>query len=125
MSLPRANRRSRRKLVARVGELEHGSSKKFLLRCGKNAVEAMLINYDGGLYAYLNRCRHIALSLDWVDNRFFTEDCRFLICANHGAIYKPQTGECLWGPCVGASLQSVPLEVEGDKVYAYCPKVLG
>jgi nitrite reductase/ring-hydroxylating ferredoxin subunit len=115
---------ARRKLVARVGELEHGATKKFLLQCGGNTVEAFLVNYGGALYAYVNRCRHISLSLDWVDNRFFTEDGRYLICANHGATYEPTTGECVWGPCFGAYLQAVPLEIAKEKVFAVCPENL-
>ncbi len=121
MSLRKPKKRARRKIVARISELDHGSSKKFILRCGEDAVEAMLINFEGSLYAYVNRCRHIALSLDWVDNQFFTADGRFLICANHGALYEPKTGECIWGPCAGAALQRVSLELEGEKVYARCP----
>jgi len=97
-------RKSKRKLVGQVGELAHGESKKFTLRCGGIGVEAFLISYEGSLHAYLNRCRHIALSLDWLDNQFFSEDKRFLICANHGATYEPKTGECIWGPCAGAWL---------------------
>ncbi|HEU4346028.1 MAG TPA: Rieske 2Fe-2S domain-containing protein [Candidatus Binatia bacterium] len=112
----------RRVLVGEIGELAHGASKKFTLSCGEYVVEAMLINFDGDLYAYLNRCRHIEISLDWVDNQFFTEDKRYLICANHGATYEPRTGECIWGPCVGASLRSVPLEIEGKKIFARCPE---
>jgi len=114
----------RRKIVAGVGELEPGCSKKFVLRCADRAVEAMLINYEGHLYAYTNRCRHVALSLDWVENQFFTADGRFLLCANHGALYEPKSGECVWGPCVGASLQRVALEVKGKKVYAHCPEAV-
>src|SRR5437773_2364402 len=94
-------RKSKRKLVGQVGELAHGESKKFTLRCGGIGVEAFLISYEGSLHAYLNRCRHIALSLDWLDNQFFSDDKRFLICANHGATYEPKTGECIWGPCAG------------------------
>lgn len=109
-------------MVARAGELSHGTTKKFQLRCQGNAIEALLVNYEGKLFAYVNRCRHIALSLDWVDNRFFTEDKRYLICANHGATYEPTTGECIWGPCYGESLQSVPLEVNGGKIFAFCPE---
>lgn len=82
----------------------------------------MLINYEGDLYAYFNRCRHVGISLDWVDNQFFTEDKRYLVCANHGATYEPKTGECIWGPCVGASLQGVPLEIEGERIFARCPE---
>lgn len=122
MSFSRSDGASGKQMVALVGELTHGGSKKFILRSGRNAIEAMVINYDGGLYAYVNRCRHVALSLDWIDNQFFTDDRRYLICANHGALYEPKSGECIWGPCVGASLQRVPLEVEGEKVYAGYPQ---
>lgn len=111
----------RRKLVARVEELAHATTKKFYLKCGGNAVEALLVSYEGNFYAYVNRCRHLSLSLDWVDNRFFTEDGRYLICANHGATYEPTTGECVWGPCFGAFLQGVPLEIAQGKVFAFCP----
>ena len=117
-------RQPRRKLVGRVGELDEGATKKFVLRSGETAVEAFLLNYNGSLYAYVNRCRHIALSLDWVDNRFFTEDGRHLICANHGATYEPETGECVWGPCFGAFLKRVPLEIAEEKVFAVCPEDL-
>jgi nitrite reductase/ring-hydroxylating ferredoxin subunit len=119
---PKGMRKSRRKLVGNTGELVHGKSKKFTLRCAGNIMEAMLINYQGDVFAYLNRCRHIALSLDWVDNQFFTEDKRYLICANHGATYEPRTGECIWGPCAGASLQGVPLEIEDGNIFARCPE---
>src|SRR2546422_4241614 len=109
-------------IVGRVDELSHGMTKKFLLDCEGRTVEGLLLNYDGRLFAYLNRCRHIALSMDWVDNQFFTEDKRYLICANHGATYEPTTGECVWGPCYGAFLQGVPLEISDGQVVAFCPK---
>jgi nitrite reductase/ring-hydroxylating ferredoxin subunit len=118
-------RQSRRKLVGKMSDLTHGTSKKFTLRCGGHNMEAMLINFEGDMFAYLNRCRHIALSLDWVDNEFFTEDKRYLICANHGATYEPKTGQCIWGPCAGASLQGVPLEIEGENIFARCPESEG
>jgi nitrite reductase/ring-hydroxylating ferredoxin subunit len=112
---------TRRSLIGQVRELAPGTSKKFMLECGDGQTEAMLVNFDGKLYAYLNRCRHIAIPLDWADNEFFTTDKRYLICANHGAIYEPRTGECVWGPCAGESLHRVPLEIEGEKVFAHCP----
>ncbi|MGH7831667.1 MAG: Rieske (2Fe-2S) protein [Candidatus Binatia bacterium] len=108
--------------VGRVDELSHGMTKKFLLRCEERTMEGILLNYGGRLFAYLNRCRHVALSMDWVDNEFFTEDKRYLICANHGAAYEPTTGECVWGPCYGAFLQGIPLEIRGDQVVAFCPE---
>lgn len=121
MSLNRAQRETKRKLVGKVGELAPGMTKKFALSNGKYSVEGLLLNYQGTLHAYMNRCPHIGISLDWVDNQFFTIDGRYLMCANHGATFEPATGECIWGPCVGATLQNVPLELEGEKIFAQYP----
>lgn len=109
------------KVVARTGELLHGTTKKFHLTCQGETVEGLLVSYEGAIFAYVNRCRHISLSLDWLDNEFFTEDKRYLICANHGATYEPTTGECIWGPCFGAFLQAVSLEIRDGEIVAFCP----
>jgi nitrite reductase/ring-hydroxylating ferredoxin subunit len=114
----RAEHDTRRKFVARVGELAHGASKKFKIRRGEFDIEALLVNYQGNFFAYLNRCPHVGISMDWVDNQFFTVDRRYLMCANHGAVFEPPTGECVWGPCVGAALQKLALEIEGEKIFA-------
>lgn len=109
------------KVVARTGELSDGRTKKFHLDCRGEMIEGLLVGYEGAIFAYVNRCRHIPLSLDWMDNAFFTEDGRYLICANHGATYEPGTGECVWGPCFGAFLQAVPIEIRGEDIVAFCP----
>jgi nitrite reductase/ring-hydroxylating ferredoxin subunit len=117
-----ANRKSpARKLVASVGEIEHGKSKKFTLRRGQRDLEGLLVNFQGSHFAYLNRCPHTGITLDWVNNQFFSSDQRYLMCATHGAVFEPPTGECIWGPCVGLSLQSVPIEIEEGRIYARLP----
>ena len=104
-------------LIGDVKELTHGMSKKFLLRSGAREVEALLVNYQGEFFAFTNRCPHVGITLDWVDNQFFSVDRRYLMCANHGAVFEPQTGECIWGPCVGLSLQSIALEIKNNKIF--------
>jgi nitrite reductase/ring-hydroxylating ferredoxin subunit len=108
-------------VVARVGELQPGETKKFLLPCGSREVEGFVVNYGGTLYAYVNRCRHVPMSMDWIENRFLTEDGRYILCATHGACYEPDTGECIDGPALGKVLIHVPLSVHGDEVHAACP----
>jgi len=117
MNSNKDNRQTRRKLVGKIGDLAHGMSKKFTFNNNGRTVEALLVNYQGDFFAYVNRCPHIGISLDWVDNQFFTVDSRYLMCANHGATFEPATGECIWGPCVGAALQSVPLEIDGESIF--------
>ena len=112
---------SARKLVGAVGEIEHGESKKFTLRRGQRDLEALLVNFQGQHFAYINRCPHTGITLDWVNNQFFSSDTRYIMCATHGAVFEPPTGECIWGPCVGLSLQSVPVEIEDGRIYAHLP----
>jgi nitrite reductase/ring-hydroxylating ferredoxin subunit len=110
-----------RKLVGAVGEIEHGKSKKFTLRRGQRDLEALLVNFEGQHFAYINRCPHTGITLDWVNNQFFSSDNRYIMCATHGAVFEPPTGECIWGPCVGLSLQSVPVEIDEGRIYARLP----
>jgi nitrite reductase/ring-hydroxylating ferredoxin subunit len=125
MSAVKKERAARRKLIGEVGELPHGASKKFTIRSGNRELEALLVNYHGTLFAYRNRCPHVGITLDWVDNQFFSVDGRYLMCANHGAVFEPKTGECIWGPCAGLSLQSLSVEVEGRKIFAKYPNAEG
>lgn len=84
-----------------------------LLRAGR-PVRAFLVNHRGGHHAYVNRCPHAGTPLDWWPNEFFTEDGRYLICATHGAVFAPDTGFCLEGPCPGARLERLPVARRGD-----------
>jgi len=111
-------------VIGRLGELRPGETKKFLLACDGGEVEGFLLNYAGEHHAYVNRCRHVPMSLDWVENQFFTEDGRFVQCATHGAYYRPETGECVAGPPCGRVLVRIPLRVDGDEIVAECPAAL-
>jgi len=109
------------KLVGTIGELEHGTSKKFTMRRGGRDLEALLVNYQGNHFAYVNRCPHTGITLDWVNNQFFSSDSRYIMCATHGAVFEPPSGECIWGPCVGLLLQSLPIEIDDGQIYARLP----
>ncbi len=120
--IPRHNKnRSNGKLIGRVRDLVPGQSKKFTLQRNGRDCEALLINCQGNHFAYLNRCPHLGLTLDWVDNQFFSVDKRYLMCANHGAVFEPATGECVWGPCAGASLEPLTLKIQGEKIFVVHP----
>ena len=102
--------------------LAPGQSAKFSLRCGGKAVEGFVVNHDGRFYAYVDRCAHVGTPLDMWPNEFFTDDGRHLICATHGAVYLPETGLCIEGPCPGASLTPLSVALEGAEVVVSCPE---
>ena len=77
---------------------------------------AFAIRFQGQTHAYLNRCAHVAMEMDWQPNRFFDSSGRWLVCATHGATYAPDTGACAGGPCRGG-LVKVDLLEQGGVVH--------
>lgn len=111
--------------VCGVSELASGESIKFLLPIGGEQEECFLINYRGAFHAYVNRCRHVPIAMDWVDNQFFAEQGRYLMCQTHNAYYEPDTGQCIAGPssACGKSLFRVPIEIDGGAIFAHPERV--
>ncbi|HEY8353447.1 MAG TPA: Rieske 2Fe-2S domain-containing protein [Methylophilaceae bacterium] len=78
-------------------------------------VTGFVVRYNGILHAYVNRCAHLPVELDWNEGDFFNVDRDYLICATHGAHYRPESGECVMGPCRGRGLQKLAvLERDGE-----------
>lgn len=84
---------------------------------------AFALRYDNVAVAYLNRCAHVPVEMDWQAGQFWDMDKRFIICAVHGALYDPPRGECVSGPCLpGARLIAISLSEQGGQVYWYPSK---
>lgn len=72
--------------------------------------QAFAVRFRGRIYAYLNTCRHLSLELDFGDARFFDDEVDALVCCHHGARYRPESGECMAGPCAGGRLTALAIE---------------
>ena len=72
--------------------------------CGQTCL-GFAIRYQDQVYAYLNRCSHVPMEMDYQPNRFFDSTGHWLMCATHGATYWPQTGACRSGPCRGGLIK--------------------
>jgi nitrite reductase/ring-hydroxylating ferredoxin subunit len=70
-------------------------------------VTLFFIRYEGRVHGYLNRCAHAEIELDETPGQFFDRAGEFLICSSHGALYAPENGRCVAGPCRGARLRAV------------------
>lgn len=88
----------------------------FDLVCAGQTCRAFAIRHQGVVHAYLNRCSHVAMEMDWQPNRFFDDSGQWLLCSTHGAVYDPATGACRGGPCRGG-LTPVPLLEHEGVVY--------
>ena len=84
------------------GDLREGDvAVPFDVQYAGQTCRAFAIRFEGQPHAYLNRCTHVAMEMDYQPDRFFDSTGNWLICATHGAMYQPQTGACLGGPCRG------------------------
>ena len=93
--------------------VERGAGLRFEVLAGGEVVGAFAVRFRGQAVAYLNRCAHVAMELDWVAGQFFGDDGETLLCATHGATYAPQTGECVGGPCRGSLVKINLSESQG------------
>ncbi len=85
--------------------VEGGRAVPFDVVYGGQTCRAFAVRFEGNVHAYLNRCMHIAMEMDFQPDRFFDDTGRWLLCATHGAAYKPDTGECAGGPCRGGLIR--------------------
>jgi nitrite reductase/ring-hydroxylating ferredoxin subunit len=79
---------------------------------------AFAVRFKGQVRAYLNRCSHVAMEMDWQPNRFFDESGQWIVCATHGAVYDPLTGTCRGGPGRGP-LIAIDISEDERAVYWY------
>ena len=78
---------------------------------------AFVIRYRGEVRAYLNRCGHIPVEIDWQPGEFFDHSGLYLICATHGALYAPESGRCVGGRCNGKGLQAVLVTERDGQIF--------
>jgi nitrite reductase/ring-hydroxylating ferredoxin subunit len=98
--------------------LNGGGGVRFEVSVGGRAVPAFAIRYGGVARAYLNRCAHVSMELDWRPGQFFDADADRLVCATHGALYDPASGMCIGGACAGrGGLRALNVLERDGRVY--------
>jgi nitrite reductase/ring-hydroxylating ferredoxin subunit len=76
-----------------------------------------VIRYRGRVFAYLNRCGHLPVEMDWQPGEFYDLSRLYLICSTHGALYDPATGACISGRCEGRGLIRLPVEERDGGIF--------
>lgn len=106
------------RVICASGDLtDSGDGLRFEAASNGETVPAFAVRHGGRVYAYVNRCAHIAMELDWQPGKFFDAEGEYLICSTHGALYAPESGACRGGPCKGAGLHRLHVWEADGKVY--------
>ncbi|PTQ87847.1 Rieske (2Fe-2S) protein [Agitococcus lubricus] len=79
--------------------------------------EVIVVRRGVEVYCYLNSCPHIGIGLNFQPDVFMDLSQRYLLCANHGALFRIEDGYCVRGPCSGQSLKKMTLSVENGIIW--------
>ncbi|WP_024303404.1 Rieske 2Fe-2S domain-containing protein [Pseudogulbenkiania sp. MAI-1] len=89
------------------------------------SLSALVFRYQGRVFAYHNSCRHIPVELDLTDGEVFDLTGHYLVCSMHGALYLPENGLCVGGPCRGQRLTPVAVTERDGQVYCITATACG
>jgi nitrite reductase/ring-hydroxylating ferredoxin subunit len=78
---------------------------------------AFALRFDGTVRAYVNRCLHVPVEMDWQPGEFLDLDKRWILCSIHGATYEPSDGRCVGGPCGRGRLMRVEVQEREGQVF--------
>lgn len=106
--------------ICPVADIGH-SGKEFALVVNGERLRLMLFSREGKITAWHNVCPHKQRSLNVAPDRFLFNELDQLVCAQHGATFDLPGGLCVAGPCRGARLAAVPVDVKNGWVVFRTP----
>jgi nitrite reductase/ring-hydroxylating ferredoxin subunit len=83
---------------------------------GLTRFSMLLVRQGDTVRGWLNVCPHARWPLDTPDGRVLLHQ-GLLVCAAHGALFDPMTGQCRGGPGRGEALVPVGVEVRDQMVW--------
>jgi nitrite reductase/ring-hydroxylating ferredoxin subunit len=102
--------------VCGVEDVPDGMAKEFLFGEGRQAFRLLVLRSGARVFGYVNCCPHFSIPLNVEPDRFTLFEHEHIYCSTHCAMFRFQDGYCEDGPCAGASLERVALEVNTDGV---------
>lgn len=105
-----------RTILCRLDDLQDPGSRGVMLQQGERLLDVFVVRRGQGVHAYINSCPHTGSPLDWNEHEFLSLDKHHIQCAMHAALFRLADGMCVAGPCAGASLTAIAVEVEAGLV---------
>lgn len=103
--------------LCRADELAEGEARGFVFGEGPARIAIFVLRHGADFHAYINACPHQGTPLEIFPDRFFDALGRYLICRTHGALFRPEDGFCIAGPCAGKSLAPASIHVDEGTIW--------
>ncbi len=99
-------------------ELSEVDSREFVISEFSPARNIFIVRNYEITTAYENSCPHNLGPLNWSEDVFLSYEKDYIECANHGALFEIANGQCIYGPCVGQSLNKIVIKIDDGVIYA-------
>ena len=101
------------RLLCTLDSIPDGRARGFSL---DEETPIMVVRQGDQVYAYINRCPHVGIQLNWMPDQFMSLDHAYLQCSTHGAQFRIEDGFCIYGPCLGRYLEPLAVDVDDGNV---------
>ena len=99
--------------LCHVNDIDEGASKGFEI----NDKKLFAVKKDAVIYVYENRCPHLGIELEWLEDQFLDSEGALIQCSTHGALFLIEDGNCISGPCAGQQLRPIDTVIQADEVF--------
>jgi nitrite reductase/ring-hydroxylating ferredoxin subunit len=99
-----------------LAEIAEPGARGFRFRDGEKMFAGFVVRHAGAVRGYVDSCPHAGWALAAFDDRYFTRDGAHLLCTGHAALFRPDDGVCVAGPCAGDRLTPWAVAVLGGEI---------
>ncbi len=99
-----------------LADLADPGAKGFRFRHERALFAGFLVRQGDAVTGYVDSCPHNGWPLAIMDDRYLTRGGDRIICAAHGAIFRPADGLCVAGPCADDHLRPWAVAVVDGEV---------
>lgn len=106
--------------ACRLEQLADPGAREFCIGEDDWPFRGFVVRLRGEVYAYANVCPHKGHPLNLLDHDFLVSvggQGQVLRCVSHGALFVPENGLCVAGPCSGRSLRRLECRVADGVVW--------
>ena len=99
-----------------LSRISDGAARNFVLQTRAGRFHGFVVRRGEAVWGYVDRCPHMGLPLAQVLDQYLTPDGSLIACSWHAALFDPETGACVGGPCRGARLTPWPVTVRDGQI---------
>lgn len=99
-----------------LADLADPGSKGFRFRQDRALFAGFVVRQGDQVSGYVDSCPHNGWPLAVMDDRYLTREGDRIICAAHGAMFRPADGLCVAGPCADEHLRAWPVRLADGEI---------